>query len=206
VESHTPKNHAEYAGHNSPPCCSSSQGDQRAVSPARWRTGRLFRSRPPAPRSPQRVFWSSPGRRQRRLQLRIRAKPQAPSAFAFRRRSVRRRRPDPPKHHVTPRGVRRYRDSASRQQFGNPATRGHLGPYPGGGREADQVWHAFRRFRRPGRHSWPGWFSRYFSSSLAASAPQIPGTMSKPNGAPRKYQNRPSSWSRCPLPGGMGIP
>ena len=131
VESHTPKNHAEYAGHNSPPCCSSSQGDQRAVSPARWRTGRLFRSRPPAPRSPQRVFWSSPGRRQRRLQLRIRAKPQAPSAFAFRRRSVRRRRPDPPKHHVTPRGVRRYRDSASRLRAGNPATRSYLVPGSG---------------------------------------------------------------------------
>src|ERR1035437_143696 len=48
-------------------CCSSSQGDQRAVSPARWRTGRPFRSRSPAPRSPQPVSLSSPGQRQRRL-------------------------------------------------------------------------------------------------------------------------------------------
>src|ERR1035437_6696245 len=55
VESHTPKNHAEYAGHNSPPCCSSHQA---VKPPLPWeikgrclrrggQPGRLFRSRSP---------------------------------------------------------------------------------------------------------------------------------------------------------------
>jgi hypothetical protein len=52
----------------------------------------------------------------------------------------------------------------------------------------------------------PPWCSRYFSCPPVASALDIPGSMSKAKGAPRKYQNGPSSWPRGRAQGRMGIP
>jgi hypothetical protein len=90
--------------------------------------------------------------------------------------------------------VRRYRRSASRLQSGAPTTRGRHQLDSGGWREADQVYRASGRFRprrSPDRRA--PWCSRYFSCPPVASAPQIPGTMSKANGTPRKYHDWASS-------------
>jgi hypothetical protein len=103
--------------------------------------------------------------------------------------------PGPPRHHVAPRGGRRYRHNASRQQSGTPTACGRHQPDPGVGREVDHYPSlSLGRFRRPGRHSWPGWFPRGTSLRLQPlPAPEIPGNTSKPKGTPRKYQNGSSS-------------
>ena len=80
--------------------------------------------------------------------------------------------PGPPKHLGSLRGVRRYRRTASRLRSGAPTACGRQGPGPGGGREIGQlVWLALGRFRRPGRHSWPGWFPRSTFLALRSLRP-----------------------------------
>ena len=55
--------------------------------------------------------------------------------------------PGPPRHHVAPRGERRYRRNASRPQSGSLTACGRLRPDPGGGREVGHFpWHALGRF------------------------------------------------------------
>jgi hypothetical protein len=128
--------------------------------------------------------------------------------------------PGPPEHLGSLRGVRRYRRIASRLRFGAPAGCGRRRLDSGGGREVGHFpWLALGRLSfgdhvtgvsvarlSDGHRAARGpWCSRCTSLRLlVVPALEVPGTISKPKGAPRKYQDGPSSCAGC-APGRMGI-
>ena len=121
---------------------------------------------------------------------------------------------------MAPRGVRRCRRTANRPRSGTPTAFGRLRPDPRGGREVGHFpWLALGRLSfgdhvtgvsvarlSDGHRAARGpWCSRCTSLRLlVVPALEVPGTISKPKGAPRKYQDGPSSCAGC-APGRMGI-